>query len=173
MKGWKLFTSIIVMVAILGQSGTVPLPAQEIVKKKGEMRGKVPEYYISLGTEKSIEEELLMKVNVWGHVSKPGQYMVPSTTDLVSLISFAGGPTENAKLNGIKIIRSNNETQEVIYVDMEKYIDTADPEFVPILMPGDTVIVPGSLRHLVSRTVSFLFQFINIAYFYTLILQRR
>ena len=41
-----------------------------------------------LGTD----DQLLIKVNVWGFVAKPGQYLVPSGTDLISLISFAGGP---------------------------------------------------------------------------------
>ena len=124
MKGWK--SLIILLTAfLLLQAIVTPSPCQEIVRKGG-LQGKIPEYYISLGTEESPEEQLLIKVNIWGHVSKPGQYMVPSTTDLVSLISFAGGPTENAKLRDIRIVRSNSETQEVLHVNLEKYIDTAD-----------------------------------------------
>jgi len=52
------------------------------------------------------QDELLIKVNIWGFVQKPGQYMVPSGTDLISLISFAGGPREQANLKRIKIIRN-------------------------------------------------------------------
>lgn len=162
---------IIMLVVLLAQAMATPSIAQEALRE-GKLRGKIPEYYISLGPEGSIEEELLIKVNIWGHVSKPGQYMVPSTTDLVSLISFAGGPTENAKLRDIRIVRSNSETQEVIHVDLKKYIDTADQGLIPILMPGDTVIVPGSFRYLVSRTLSFVFQLINVAYIYSLIFPR-
>jgi polysaccharide export outer membrane protein len=51
------------------------------------------------------QDELLIKVNIWGFVRKPGQYMVPKDTDLISLISFAGGPLEQAKINKVKIIR--------------------------------------------------------------------
>lgn len=54
------------------------------------------------------EDELLMRVNIWGFVRKPGQYMVPSDTDLISLISFAGGPVEQAKIKAIKVIRNDN-----------------------------------------------------------------
>ncbi len=52
------------------------------------------------------QDELLIKVNIWGFVQKPGQYMVPNGTDLISLISFAGGPREQARLKNIKIIRN-------------------------------------------------------------------
>ena len=53
------------------------------------------------------QDELLMRVNIWGFVRKPGQYMVPTDTDLISLISFAGGPIEQAKVKAIKIVRVN------------------------------------------------------------------
>ncbi len=53
------------------------------------------------------QDELLIKVNVWGFVQNPGQYMVPNGTDLISLISFAGGPREQAKLNKVKLIRNH------------------------------------------------------------------
>ena len=43
-------------------------------------------------------DELLMRVNIWGFVRKPGQYMVPTDTDLICLMSFAGGPAEQAKI---------------------------------------------------------------------------
>ncbi|KAA3613677.1 MAG: hypothetical protein DWQ05_15465 [Calditrichaeota bacterium] len=50
--------------------------------------------------------ELLIKVNIWGFVQKPGQYLVPTDTDLISLISYAGGPLEEAKLKKVKLIRN-------------------------------------------------------------------
>lgn len=52
------------------------------------------------------QDELLMRVNIWGFVLRPGQYMVPKDTDLISLISFAGGPREEAKIKKVKVIRS-------------------------------------------------------------------
>ncbi|MCG3156591.1 MAG: hypothetical protein DKINENOH_03215 [bacterium] len=53
-------------------------------------------------------DELLMKVNIWGFVRKPGQYMVPTDTDLIALMSFAGGPIEEAKIKSIRIVRAVN-----------------------------------------------------------------
>jgi protein involved in polysaccharide export with SLBB domain len=38
-----------------------------------------------------------MQVNIWGFVKNPGRYEVPSSTDLIQLISFAGGPVQYAE----------------------------------------------------------------------------
>ena len=57
------------------------------------------------------QDELLMRVNIWGFVQQPGQYMVPKDTDLISLISFAGGPREEAKIKKIKLIRNSTRSQ--------------------------------------------------------------
>lgn len=56
-------------------------------------------YYLSLGAD----NELLMKVNVWGEVKKPGILDVPDNTDLVSLLSFANDPIEVANHKKIGI----------------------------------------------------------------------
>lgn len=72
----------------------------EDVKTQGATPYRGAQYF--LGSE----DELLMRVNIWGFVRKPGQYMVPTDTDLISLISFAGGPVEQAKVKAIKIVRT-------------------------------------------------------------------
>lgn len=58
-----------------------------------------------------------MRVNIWGFVRKPGQYMVPTDTDLISLMSFAGGPVEQAKIKSIKIVRINPAEVKTTAVD--------------------------------------------------------
>ena len=92
-------------------------------------------------------DQLLIKVNIWGFVAKPGQFLVPSDTDLISLISFAGGPIDGAKLNSIKLIRSasnKDKKQKVISINVKKFIDKGDGSIIPQLKPGDTIIISGS-----------------------------
>ena len=90
--------------------------------------------------------ELTITVNLWGFVKNPGRYEVPSSTDLIQLISYGGGPLKTAKLNKVRIVRNVREdstiTEKVIIVDVEKIIEEGEPS--PLLLPGDTVIVPGS-----------------------------
>jgi len=89
--------------------------------------------------------ELTITVNLWGFVRNPGRYEVPSSTDLVQLISYGGGPLKEAKLKDVKIIRNVREdstiVEKVIKINVEKIIEDGEPS--PILLPGDTVVVPG------------------------------
>jgi len=91
---------------------------------------------------------LLINVNLWGHVQRPGIYSIPSTYGLVDLISSAGGPLTSARLSEVRIIRSN---QEVVKVDVEQYIKTGDSSLLPVLQPGDTIIVSGSIGDIFAR----------------------
>jgi len=95
-------------------------------------------------------EGVNIEVSLWGYVSKPGLYKIPHTTDLVSLISLAGGPRENARLDDVRIIRlvnnsENNKMEErIIRVNLEEFIEKGDRSVIPILKPGDVVVMTGS-----------------------------
>ncbi len=73
-------------------------------------------------------------------------YKVPSTTDLLKLISLTGGPLKYADIGAIKIVRLNIEDgdESIIYVDLEEFLQTANYDLIPILKPGDTIVVPGN-----------------------------
>ena len=101
-------------------------------------------------------EQLKIRTYIWGQVRKPGLYIVPDDTDLLTLISSAGGPTENAKLSKVKIIRSTMDGDKIINVDLKEYLDTGQPELIPILKPGDTVIISGSTYYAFTKAVNWL-----------------
>ncbi|CUU04379.1 polysaccharide export outer membrane protein [Candidatus Thermokryptus mobilis] len=102
--------------------------------------------------------ELTITVNLWGFVRNPGRYEVPSSTDLVQLISYGGGPLKEAKLKDVKIIRSVREdttiVEKVIKVNVEKIIEDGEPS--PILLPGDTVVVPGGSIDVIKDILAIL-----------------
>ncbi|MCK5147708.1 hypothetical protein KAR48_13195 [bacterium] len=126
-----------------------PLLAQQGRQLPGQ--GRAAQYY--LGSD----DELLVPVNIWGFVRQPGQYMVPNKTDLITLLSFAGGPTEYAKMSKIEIVRSDAKIGNmVIPVDVKKYLETADPVLIPMLRPGDTIIVKGTTIFWIQRFFEFL-----------------
>jgi hypothetical protein len=98
-----------------------------------------PQYYVYLGANR----ELQIDVQVWGKIAKPGLYSVPKTTDIIGLISFAGGPADGADLKKVKIIRNNPKSQ-IIKVDLKKYLNSGDISKLPLLKPGDMIIIPES-----------------------------
>lgn len=93
------------------------------------------------------ETELVINVHIWGQVLRPGRYLVPDGTDLVGLVSYAGGPTTAAKLQKVQLLRAQNAEGDVRRIDLKQFIQTGDPSLIPALEPGDIVVVPTSRSH--------------------------
>ena len=64
---------------------------------------------------------LLVTVNLWGHVQRPGIYSVPSSYTLIDLISSAGGPLKTARLNDVRVVRKNTD---VVQIDVDRFLKT-------------------------------------------------
>ncbi|HZK77099.1 MAG TPA: SLBB domain-containing protein [Candidatus Kapabacteria bacterium] len=100
--------------------------------------------------------EIQIDVNLWGFVGAPGHYRVPSSTSLVELLSFAGGPTAQARLVDIRIVHADTAAQKRVEMyNLESYRDNGDLSQNPLLEPGDTIIVSG-------RALDVFFQAIGI-----------
>ena len=83
---------------------------------------------------------VLMKVNLWGAVRKPGIHHVPSNTDLIELISFAGGPTPVALLDDVIIKRDTGKSRKRISVDVEQIIKGSSNHNI-LLEPNDIIVI--------------------------------
>ena len=136
MKRFVLIFFVLLATSILAQEYRLQQPLQF---------GDRPAQYI-LGTN----DVLLINVNLWGHVQKPGIYSIPSSFGIIDLLSSAGGPLKTARLNDVRIIRKN---QEVIKVNIEEYIKTGNKDLLVPLQPGDVIIVAGSIADIFSRIV--------------------
>jgi SLBB domain len=96
-------------------------------------------------------EAVNIKVAVWGWVRYPGKYTVPSYTTVSDLLSYAGGPTDAAELEDLRIYRvSEDSTQSFLkfsYSDL-LYDTKLQTKFrkVPKLEAGDILVVPGEPR---------------------------
>jgi hypothetical protein len=133
----------------------VPLAALGQETPQGQVRQTVPviqqvgegsQYYLGQANE------LLMRVNVWGRVLRPGEYFVPATTDLITLISVAGGPATKARLTDVQVVRAavSGQEGEIIEVNLKKFLKTGDKRLIPTLKPEDTVIIKGSVWQLIA-----------------------
>jgi hypothetical protein len=91
------------------------------------------------------------KVSVWGYVPHPGRYNVPENITLLDLLSYAGGPDDNALLEDLRLYRLKDDgTQEMIIFDFddlwrEKGLYNEKREIIK-LQAGDIVVVPGEPR---------------------------
>jgi Lhr-like helicase len=102
-------------------------------------------------------EQLKIYAYIWGQVKKPGLYIVPDDTDLLTILSLAGGPTETAKLSQVKVIRPTATGEKKVFlVDLKKYIQTGDEKIIPILKPGDTIVVSGTVFYGFTKITDFI-----------------
>lgn len=79
------------------------------------------------------------KYYVWGQVRSPGAYSFIASPDIVELLSAGGGPTENANLRRVVLIRA--VTQKRTPIDLQKMMGSGQ---ILRLAPGDVVLVPSS-----------------------------
>lgn len=94
----KSFSLVIASYLVFFQLGGIT-KAQTEEASTIQNRNPAAQYYLERGTE----NKLMMKVNVWGAVAKPGSQYVPDQIDLIGLLSAAGGSLENAKHKKIEI----------------------------------------------------------------------
>jgi len=87
--------------------------------------------------------EITMPINLWGYVKNPGRYEVPISTDLVQLISYAGGPLADADLGSVKItriIQRDNQIRKVEYTVNLNHLERLDALALS-LEAGDTIYI--------------------------------
>ena len=110
------------------------------------------------------DERLMITVHIFGEIKKPGEYLVADNTNILEIISKAGGPTEFSNLSKVKITRglvsiedikkalrnrssSKNQKRrtvmkQVININLKKMLDNEKSmATLPILKPGDVVRV--------------------------------
>ena len=92
-----------------------------------------------------------IKVAVWGFVKYPGRYFVPISTTVTDLLSYAGGPTDDAHTDQLRLYRVHPDgTNELYTFNYDDLLWGDSLEFkhrsIPKLQAGDILIVPGSQR---------------------------
>lgn len=100
-----------------------------------------------------------IKVQLWGYVKYPGYYIIPARSNINELISLAGGPTEDALLEDVRVVKNKEDGSTVMlkynYNDL-MWEDTLTTKInFERLQAGDIVVVPGEPRYFLRQDVSF------------------
>ncbi len=87
--------------------------------------------------------EITMSINLWGMVRQPGRYEVPISTDMVQLLSYAGGPLREADLSEVQVTRIERRDDSIrkveFYIDLRR-LQRLDAQALT-LRPGDTIFL--------------------------------
>ena len=112
-----------------------------------------------------------IKVAVWGFVRYPGKYIIPGYSNVNDLLSYAGGPTDAARLEDLRIIRTNPDSSQTLiplnYKDLLFNSDVHKINDAPQLKAGDILLVKGEPRlyftNYLSITLSIASTLISLA----------
>ena len=100
-----------------------------------------------------------IKVQLWGYVKYPGYYVIPAKRTMNDLISYAGGPLEDAMMEDLRIYRAKNEDEnKLTRYNLNELLweDSLTTEIIfPVLNAGDVVLVPGEPRYFLREDISF------------------
>ncbi|WP_370088946.1 SLBB domain-containing protein [Ekhidna sp.] len=79
-----------------------------------------------------------IKVNLVGHVERPGTYTLNSFSNILNALYLAGGPSETGSYRNIRLVRSG---KNVAVFDIYDYLFYPELASNPILQDGDQVVV--------------------------------
>jgi len=99
-----------------------------------------------------------VRAAVWGEVVNPGQYYLSGSPDILELISTGGGPTPDADLSNILLIRERDGTRTRL--NLNQIATKGEPLF---LTSGDVVIVHQSFWRKVQRALPVLTTLVTVA----------
>jgi protein involved in polysaccharide export with SLBB domain len=96
-------------------------------------------YYVNPRVIVSVKESAA-KVYVLGEVANPGAYSARDGLTALNVCILAGGFSNYAALNRVKVIRQGKGRTDVYKIDLGKVRDGKTPDLV--LKPGDRIEVP-------------------------------
>ena len=110
---------------------------------------------------------IMMNVNVWGHVGSAGHHLVYDGIDLATLMSVVGGPNTGANMKKVRVYREVPDADGtlVYHLDLNNFINTGNRSNFIKIKPNDTIIVPQKLSsYLLTQfgTINTIFSLINI-----------
>ena len=113
------------------------------------------------------EGNILMFVNVWGHVNSPGSLLVYEGIDLTTLLSMVGGPLPGANLKHVRLFREIPDENGLVSYDLNlnTFYKNGNRENFIKIKPNDTIIFPQTTTSYIlsyTGTVNTFLQVINL-----------
>jgi protein involved in polysaccharide export with SLBB domain len=101
----------------------------------------------------NISEFLQLQVTIQGQVVRPGNYTVQGPIDIQGLLASAGGPTTQADLSRISILRRAGDHQREIAVNLFAFLRGKTTEPLPLIENGDIIFVPTLVNESMVRVM--------------------
>ncbi len=124
--------------------GDVTIAGLLLSEAEGLILGRLKDIYPSVNsvTLTLTGEVARRQVYVHGAVLEPGKYEFEISPSIWEAVREAGGALPTATLEAVRVIRAESGGRRTFIVNLQQAIETGDLESLPLLKPGDTVIVP-------------------------------
>jgi polysaccharide export outer membrane protein len=125
------------LVGELQAGGQTPQQLEQEITKRLQSYISEPEVTVIVTDSKS------QKVNILGMVTKPGAYLLTSSTTVLDAIAMAGGFKDFAKQKSVYVLRQAADgTQQKLSFNYKDVIKGKSAEQNIRLQAGDTVVIP-------------------------------
>lgn len=130
------------LVGSIQAAGLLPTEIEQRIERglEPQFRGAVPQVTVSVRNTSGLQ------FSVIGRVRNPGTFTPGRYINALEALSFAGGPTEFAKLEDIYIVRKAGSGLEPVRVRLGQALrrepSTLTAAVIPQIQGGDTVVVP-------------------------------
>jgi len=124
-------------------AGRTPAEVEQLLSKllADQYKGVPPQVTVSVKVP-------AMQVSVVGKVRSPGTFSPSRYLSVLDALALAGGPADFADLGNVAILRRTGGRTTVLHVRLADVLkgrpssNDLSTEGMPMLMPGDTVVVP-------------------------------
>ncbi len=102
------------------------------------------------------DKRLMVKVSLLSGVPKPGIHYIPDDTNLLDMLSMAGGILSYAKEDEIMLQRTSKTNSQLVAYDLHVMMKT-ERNKIPILLDNDIIYIPEkpSLRGDIMQNLAF------------------
>lgn len=119
-----------------------------------------------------------IKVSVWGFVRYPGKYIIPVYSKINDLISYAGGPTDEARLEEMRIVRTDTANSKQIIYNLNYKDFLMDPNVgfdgsLQSLKAGDILLVSGSPRFYLRDYIGTILSIVSVLISFTILVRQK
>jgi protein involved in polysaccharide export with SLBB domain len=109
---------------------------EQVARRLGDFNRSVTQASVT------VAEQTSRSIYVLGRVISPGKYAYADAVNLFDLVREAGGFAEDALKTRVKVVHRQGEQERIEYADVEQALDDGSIDQLPLVRPGDTVIVP-------------------------------
>ena len=147
MKLVKCFLIITCIISIFGAKNYAQNDAMQLGSNLNPLRQAPQGGFYDYSDPQAVN----IKVAVWGWVKYPGKYIIPAYGTVNDLLSYAGGPTDAARLQNLRLMRMNEDSSQTIidvkYSDLMMDVESKSLIKSPPLKPNDVLMVIGEPRY--------------------------